>query len=132
MPLRNHSPSTSEEFDDQTGKLSDYNDLTMDCDTNEDPQYDIFMEAQARLEAEGLGDFLPKLRSLSAKAQFIDMVNFLSVDDARTFRYQRQTLVWWCMLLKQHDELILITCDGLKFLGIMDTLSRDLFHGPQF
>ena len=52
--------STSEEFNDQTGNLGDDNDETIDCDTNEDPQYDIYMEAQARLEAvEGLGHFLP-------------------------------------------------------------------------
>ena len=41
--LRNHSQAH------QTGNLSDDNDETMDCDTKEDPQFAIFMEAQARL-----------------------------------------------------------------------------------
>ena len=37
--LKSPSPSTSEEIDDQTGKLNDDNYETVDCDTNEDPQY---------------------------------------------------------------------------------------------
>ena len=138
-PLRSHSPITSEEFDDHTGKLCDDNDLTMhDCDTNQKPQYDIFMESQARLEPDVLGDFLPKLiRSESLKfgniwfRLFMDIVNFLSVDDARTFWYESQPLVWWHMLLKQHGELIIITCGRLKCLGIMATLSRTYFMALQ-
>ena len=128
-PPKSHSPTTSAEFDDETGKFSDDKDEIMDCDSNEDLQYAIFMDAQARLEAAGLGDFLSKLCLLIRSESltfgnicfrlFVDMVNFLSVDDARTFRYQSQTLVWWYVLLKQHGELILRTCGGLKFLGIM-------------
>ena len=117
--------STSEEFDDQTGNLGDDNDETIDCDTNEDSQYAIFMEAQARLEAEGLGDFLPNLCLLITSESlnfgnicfrlFMDIVNFLSVHDARTFGYQSQTLMWCYVLLKPHWEIIMRTCDGVKF-----------------
>ena len=86
----------------------------MDFDTNEDPQYAIFMEAQSRLEAEGLGDCLQNLCLLITSESlnfgnicfrlFMDIGNFLSVDDARTFGYQSQTLVCY-VLLKQHCEL---------------------------
>ena len=86
---------------------------------NEDPQYAIFMEAQARLEAEGLGDCLPNLCLLITSESlnfgnigfrlFMDIVNFLSVDDARTFGYQSQILVLCYVLPKQHCELILRT-----------------------
>ena len=82
--------------------------MRLDCDTNEDPQCAIFMEAQARLEAEVLGDFLPNLCLLITSESlnfgnigvrlFMDIVNFLSVDDARTFGYQSHTCgVMWCL-----------------------------------
>ena len=35
------SPSTSEEIDEQTGKLNYDNDETVYCDTNKDPQYSV-------------------------------------------------------------------------------------------
>ena len=73
------------------------------------------MEAQARLEAECLGDFLSNLCLLITSESlnfgnisfrlFMDIVNFLSVDDTRTFGYQSHTLVWCYVLLKQRCEL---------------------------
>ena len=92
------------------------------------------MEAQARLEAEGLGAFLPNLCLLITSESlnfgnicfrlFMDIVNFMSVDDARTFGYQSQTLVWCYMLLKQHCELILRTCGGVKHFNITQNKSN--------
>ena len=35
--------------------------MRLESDTNEDPQYAIFMITRARLKAEDLGDFLPNL-----------------------------------------------------------------------
>ena len=35
---------------------------------------------------------------------FLDLINFLSTQDARWFRYREQTLAWWYVLLKQHGE----------------------------
>ena len=31
--------------------------------------------------------------------------------------YQKETLVWWFVLFKQHGEQLLRTCGGMKFLG---------------
>ena len=38
---------------------------------------------------------------------FVDLINFLSERDARQFRYQNETLVWWFVLFKQHGEQLL-------------------------
>ena len=50
---------------------------------------------------------------------FLHLINFLSTQAARSFRYQEQTLTWWYVLLKQHGEHILRTCGGLKLYQII-------------
>ena len=84
-------------------------------------------DTRAFLNKNQLGDFLDKLCTVITTGilpldnicfrLFIDLINFFSTQDARSFRYQEQTLTWWYVLLKQHGEQILRTCGGLKFLG---------------
>ena len=84
-------------------------------------------DTQAFLNKTQLGDFLDKLCTVFTTGilpldnicfrLFLDWINLFSTQDARSFRYQEQTLTWWYVLLKQHGEQILRTCGGLKFLG---------------
>ena len=84
-------------------------------------------DTQAFLNKNQLGDFPDKLCTVITTGilsldnicfrLFIDLINFFSTQDARSFLYQEQTLTWCYVLLKQHGEQILRTCGGLKFLG---------------
>lgn len=79
------------------------------------------------LEKEGLNDFTIKLmKTITSHTLplnnicfrvFVDLIRFLSSDDACTFRYQEIALHWWYVLWKTEGEHALRTCGGLKLLG---------------
>ena len=47
----------------------------------------------------------------------VDVVRFLTCADARTFRYQEETLLWWYVMWKIGGEGVLRTCEGMKLMG---------------
>ena len=43
----------------------------------------------------------------------VDVVRFLTCADARTFRYQEETLLWWYVMWKICGKRVLRTCGGM-------------------
>ena len=92
-----------------------------------DSMYNTYVNANIILNENNLNGFLDRLTSAIVSEVlpldnvcfrlFVDVLHFLSERDSRQFRYQKETLVWWFVLLKQHGEQLLCTYGGMKFLG---------------
>ena len=89
--------------------------------------YNTYVNSNIILNENNLNGFLDRLTSVILSEVlpldnvcfrlFVDLINFLSERDARQFRYQKETLVWWFVLFKQHGEQLLRMCGGMKFFG---------------
>ena len=61
----------------------------------------------------------------------VDVVRFLTCADARTFRYQEETLLWWYVMWKFGGERVLRTCGGMKLMGAcLETDGRETAISP--
>ena len=89
-----------------------------------DYMYNTYVNANIILNENNLNGFLDRLTSAIVSEVlpldnvcfrlFVDLINFLFERDARQFRYQKEPLVWWFVLLKQHGEQLLRTYGGMK------------------